>query len=96
MIGVVLGFLKQIPGKVWGAVCTVVAALLLLWAIFQKGKSQAKAEAKTEKLEEKVVVLQDTIETIQEEAKVVKEIKEEVNALPAPDLSKRADRWVRD
>jgi hypothetical protein len=91
-----LSFLKQIPTKIWGVVCTVVAGLVLLWALFQKGKSQGKAEAKVEHLEEEVLVLTDVVETIQEEAKVVKEIKEEVNALPAPDLSKRADRWVRD
>lgn len=95
MIAAVFGFLKQIPSKVWGVVCTIAGALILIWAIFQKGKSVAKAEAKAERLEKTAADAVVVAETVVADVVAHKKIEEEVNALPVDELRARADKWVR-
>lgn len=106
-MNVVLSFLAGIPPRVWGAIVTVVAVLLVLWGLFSAGEAKGKEKAETKAALE-ISKIETRIETerarraevvtkaIEEDAAKIEEIENEVAALPDDDIVARARRWVRN
>lgn len=90
-----MDFLTSIPSKIWGFICAAVAVALLIWSVFRSGKKQAKAEAKTEATIKENVALKEVNQTIQDDLKVVTEIRNDVDTRSDSQLTDSADAWVR-
>lgn len=91
----VWSFLKSIPGKVWGWIVAAAGALLLLWAVFQSGRKQAKTEAEIKDLKQDKVNAETITAKVIDDVKVVNEVEKEIHALPTDALADRARKWVR-
>jgi hypothetical protein len=97
---VFLGFLKALPSKLWGYL-TVVAGMVAALAYFyfstkNKGKVEAETKAEIEEAQAGEARAKVITKTITEDAKVVAEIKKEIDALPPSDITARASKWVRN
>lgn len=90
-----MGFLSAIPSKIWGFICTAVGVALLIWSVFRSGKKQAKAEAKVDAMVRENAALEKVNKTIQDDLKVVTEIRNDVQARDDTQLADSADAWVR-
>ena len=88
-------FLSTIPSKIWGFICAAVAVALLIWSVFRSGKKQAKAEAKVDAMVRENVALEKVNQTIQDDLKVVTEIRNDVDTRSDSQLTDSADAWVR-
>ena len=88
-------FLSAIPSKIWGFICSAVAVALLIWSVFRSGKKQAKAEAKVDAMVRENVALEKVNQTIQDDVKVVTEIRNDVQSRDDAQLTDSADAWVR-
>lgn len=96
----ILGFLKALPGKLWGYLA-IAGGLALSLAYFyfstkEKGKVEAETKAKVKDAQAGEARAKVITKTITEDAKVVAEIKKEIDALPPSDITARASKWVRD
>ena len=98
-MNVVLSFLAGIPPRVWGAIVTVVAVLLVLWGLFSageaKGKEKAEAKATIEKVEARARRAEYITKQVETDAARVQEIENEIQSLPDSDIVARARLWVR-
>lgn len=92
---VLWGFLKTIPGKLWGYLCIVAGLVATLAYFYFSGKSKAKSEAKVQDLTEKVIAHQEVTKAVLADAKAVDKIEKEIDALPISDVADRARKWVR-
>ncbi len=90
-----MDFLLGIPTKIWGFICAAAGAALLIWSVFRSGKKQAKAEAKAEAVVRENVALKEVNQTIQDDIRVVTEIRNDVQARDDTQLADSADAWVR-
>lgn len=90
-----MGFLAELPTKIWGFICAAVAVALLIWSAFRSGKKQAKAEAKADATVRENVALKEVNQTIQDDVKVVTEIRTNVQARDDAQFADSADAWVR-
>ena len=89
-------FLKNIWDKFQGWIIAVIGFLALIWMTFRRGEKKAEAKAKVEKLEDKVIVTEAIIKSINDDAVVATKIEKEIDALPPSDVAARARKWVRD
>jgi hypothetical protein len=96
----VLGFLKALPGKLWGylaiAGTMLAAAVYFYFSTKEKGKVEAETKAKVKDAQAGETRAKVITKTITEDAKVVAEIKKEIDALPPSDITARAGKWVRN
>lgn len=88
-------FLSAIPSKIWGFICAAAGVALLIWSVFRSGKKQAKAEAKADAMVRENVALKEVNQTIQDDLKVVTEIRNDVQSRDDAQLTDSADAWVR-
>lgn len=96
----ILGFFAGLPGKLWGYV-TVVAGMLAALAYFyfstkEKGKVEAETKAKVKEAQAGEARAKVVTESVVADAKIVAEIKKEIDALPPSDIADRARKWVRN
>ena len=94
-MSIVWAFLSRVPSKIWGWICAAAGVLILLWSLFQFGKSKAKTEAKVTELRKTATEAVAITDEIVADVVAHKKIEEEVNALPVDEVRVRADRWVR-
>lgn len=96
----ILVFLKTLPAKLWGYLAIagglVMALVYFYFSTKNKGKVEAETEAKVKDAQASEARAKVITKTITEDAKVVAEIKKEIDALPPSDITARASKWVRD
>jgi hypothetical protein len=90
-----LGFLKNIQAQLIGVVAAAATLALLLWSAFRSGAKKAKAEAKADAMVRENVALKEVNQTIQDDLKVVTEIRNDVQSRDDAQLTDSADAWVR-
>ena len=80
MLGIPSGFLL----KIGGILASIITVILSVFAIRRSGVKQGRQE-----------VINETNETIVQQAETAKKIREEVDSASDSDLYVRSSRWVR-